>query len=182
MSNETYKFRRAYAVLGLKPGTPLGQVRRRYKALVKRWHPDRYATDPVGQAEAESRMREINVAFRRLTETLSPGKDNSPTEPSVAAQKPIRNRLTRDEIENLVQSIGTQSPLDGVLTTIGWVGEAVYGIFFLLSVVGAFVRVAMLFSQGASGSILMDPALLLFLAIILLMVLDEHRQRRNLER
>ncbi len=65
VSRDTYKLRRAYAVLGLKPGTPVGQVRRRYKALVKRWHPDRYATDPAGQAEAENRMREVWDEYRQ---------------------------------------------------------------------------------------------------------------------
>ena len=176
VSRDTYKLRRAYAVLGLKPGTPVGQVRRRYKALVKRWHPDRYATDPAGQAEAENRMREINVAYRRLAAALLTGREESPT----ASQKTTRDRLTRNEIENLVQSIGTQGPLDGVLNAIGWVGEAVYGFFFLLFIVGGFVRIAMLLLPGSSGSILMDPALLAFLAIILLMVWDEYRQRSNL--
>ena len=54
---------RAYATLGLPPVCSHRDAVRQYKALVKRWHPDQYATDPQGQAEAAQRMREINAAF-----------------------------------------------------------------------------------------------------------------------
>jgi hypothetical protein len=56
--------RRAYAVFGLRPGAPPAQVRRRYKALARQWHPDRHAREPRNQAEAASRMQEINAAYR----------------------------------------------------------------------------------------------------------------------
>ena len=182
MASDTYKLRRAYAILGLKPGTPISQARRRYKALVKMWHPDRYATDPVGQREAENRMREINAAYRRLVETLSPNDDTSPSSRSASSARPARERLSRDEIEHLVESIGTQGPLDDVLDAIGWVGDAFYGIVFLLFVVFGFMRVALLLWTGKFGDSWVDPFLLLFVVIVASMAWFEYRERRTLKR
>ena len=58
---------RAYATLGVAAGAPPDEVRKAYKALVRRWHPDRFARDPQGQAEAGLRLRAINDAFRMVT-------------------------------------------------------------------------------------------------------------------
>src|SRR5437899_6746225 len=60
---------RAYAILGLRPGSSSSEIKRRYKHLVKTWHPDRWAGDPTSQAEAAQRMREINLAWQVLTES-----------------------------------------------------------------------------------------------------------------
>jgi DnaJ-domain-containing protein 1 len=58
--------RRACAALGLPHDSSYATVRRRYRALVKTWHPDRFAADTQGQAEANLRMRVINDAYTTL--------------------------------------------------------------------------------------------------------------------
>ena len=50
-----------HAVLGLAPGATPDQVTATFRALAKRWHPDR-----GGGAEAERRMAEINAAYDLL--------------------------------------------------------------------------------------------------------------------
>jgi hypothetical protein len=55
--------RHAYAVLELSPPFTEARLKRRYKTLVKRWHPDQYQADPIGQAEATERLRQINIAY-----------------------------------------------------------------------------------------------------------------------
>lgn len=52
--------------LGLAPGAPPEEIKRAYLALVKRWHPDRFAHDPEQQKLAEDKLREINVAYESL--------------------------------------------------------------------------------------------------------------------
>lgn len=54
---------RAYTVLGLSPPVSKVRLNRRYKALVRRWHPDRYQNDASAQAEATQRLRDINIAY-----------------------------------------------------------------------------------------------------------------------
>ncbi|MBA7618492.1 hypothetical protein ES703_25819 [subsurface metagenome] len=50
----------AYAILGLKPNSPLDEVKNRYRVLANLYHPDR----PGGYEEA---MKLLNRAFARIT-------------------------------------------------------------------------------------------------------------------
>jgi hypothetical protein len=52
--------------LGLAPGASPEEIKRAYLALVKRWHPDRFAQDPEQQKLAEDKLRSINVAYEAL--------------------------------------------------------------------------------------------------------------------
>ena len=51
----------AYHRLGLGAGSPLGEVRKRRRELVKRHHPDRFV-DPEHRERAEKQTAEINAA------------------------------------------------------------------------------------------------------------------------
>ena len=51
-----------YEKLGVAPGTPLDQVEKAYKKLVKQYHPDLHPDDP----DAASKMAEINAAYDDL--------------------------------------------------------------------------------------------------------------------
>jgi hypothetical protein len=104
--------KRAYAILGLDPASSSSQVKERYKALVKKWHPDRFARDAASQTEATARMRMINDAYHLiLRRTPHPEVDVGPAPEeeirfsrSTTGGQPGR-RLTREEIEALVASI-----------------------------------------------------------------------------
>jgi len=105
--------RRAYATLGLPFGASPAQVKRRYRLLVKRWHPDRFVADPMGQAEASERLTHINAAYA----VLAGGVD------SAAPHTQAETGLSREQIDRMVQSIGTQSPVDWLL---GWFERFAY--------------------------------------------------------
>ena len=55
---------RHYAALGVAHGAPMDEVKRAYRRLVMRWHPDRYRGGD--RAEAERRFREITTAYEAL--------------------------------------------------------------------------------------------------------------------
>ena len=57
---------RAQTTLGLDDDFDLTGLKMRYKALVKRWHPDANG----GSAEAEERLKAINEAYRVLSRAL----------------------------------------------------------------------------------------------------------------
>jgi len=59
--------RQAHEVLGLPEGASPAERKQAYLTLVKRWHPDRFAHDPVQQRDAEEKLRTINVAYETLT-------------------------------------------------------------------------------------------------------------------
>ena len=118
--------RRAYAVLGLPAGSPYPAVRKRYMSLVKTWHPDRFASDPQGQAEAGERLRVINAAHSALARRLDV-RDTPRSSP-----KPVGRRLSREEIKSIVAAIGSEGPLDDLFRPFDRVGAFIEGALGVL--------------------------------------------------
>ena len=75
------ELRSAYAVLGLQPGASLQEVKQQFKTLVRRWHPDRFANDPQGKAEANDRLRVINQAYSTILQSRFGEASQSRREP-----------------------------------------------------------------------------------------------------
>jgi DnaJ-domain-containing protein 1 len=55
----------AYDRLGLMPGTPIDEVDKKRRELIKRYHPDRFS-DPEKRVRAERITAEINAAHDRI--------------------------------------------------------------------------------------------------------------------
>ncbi len=53
-------------MLGVKPGASEEEIKKAYRALVKKWHPDQYQNTPKHD-EAVEKMKEINAAYDMLT-------------------------------------------------------------------------------------------------------------------
>jgi hypothetical protein len=64
---------RAYQVLELEQTASPEDVKQAYRLLVKVWHPDRFPGDHRLQSAAEAKMKEINLAYERLSALASPG-------------------------------------------------------------------------------------------------------------
>src|SRR5262249_53484117 len=116
---------RAYATLELAANASAADLKKRYRLLVKRWHPDQWSGDAQGQAEAAVRMREIHDAYRRISVHLA-GHRPATMDPSATASRaagpdhaPPGHRLSREEIDRIVASLGTEGPLDWLLRPFG---------------------------------------------------------------
>lgn len=57
--------RNPYEVLGVREGTDIEGVKRAYKELVKKYHPDQYRNNPLSDL-AEEKLKEINEAYDYL--------------------------------------------------------------------------------------------------------------------
>ena len=57
----------SYHRLEIAPGCTWQEVRRAYKRLVKRWHPDHFHNDTRAQSLANEKIKEINCAFDLLS-------------------------------------------------------------------------------------------------------------------
>ena len=58
--------RRDYATLEVGFGAPLHEVRKSYKRLLHKYHPDRFSGDPEKQALANDVTQRLNEAFDRI--------------------------------------------------------------------------------------------------------------------
>jgi hypothetical protein len=132
----------AYATLGLRRGCTPSDVKKTYRKLVKRWHPDRHAADAAGQAEAELRMRDINRAFRLVADDIAgPRRGSTPVTPPTrgpAAEAVPRRAVdperpfSRREIEEMVAALGNVSPVDVVFEWIDLAGPFVAAFVLLV--------------------------------------------------
>src|SRR5207245_3511755 len=60
-----------YETLGIPKEASAERIKRSYRKLVKLYHPDQFPSRSREQAEAEKRMRDINVAYSILSKPLS---------------------------------------------------------------------------------------------------------------
>ncbi|MEF9934041.1 MAG: J domain-containing protein [Clostridium sp.] len=65
-----------YEVLGLKPGASQEEIKKAYRDLVKKYHPDRHTNNELKDL-AQERMREINEAYDSLSKNGSSTYNNS---------------------------------------------------------------------------------------------------------
>ena len=56
----------AYRLLDLPFGTPLADVNKRWRAYLKRCHPDRFHADPNRQVDATELTQQLNAAHARI--------------------------------------------------------------------------------------------------------------------
>lgn len=61
-----------YSVLGVDPGASDEEVRRAYRELARKYHPDNYQDNPLADL-AEEKMKEINEAYDQITRQRSGG-------------------------------------------------------------------------------------------------------------
>ena len=116
------RIERAYVTLELRPGVLPDEALQQYRRLVKRWHPDLYANDPQGQAEASRRMRQINAAFAVIRPSLRPpvpptpqsrsssGRATPRAAPSTAETAPrepppFGSRLRPEDVDSIVEAM-----------------------------------------------------------------------------
>ena len=60
-----------YKVLGVSPDASDEEIKKVYRDLVKKYHPDKYRDDPAMAPMAEEKIREINAAYDKIQDIRS---------------------------------------------------------------------------------------------------------------
>ena len=61
-----------YSVLGISPNASDDEVKKAYRELARKYHPDNYQNNPLADL-AEEKMKEINEAYDTITKQRSGG-------------------------------------------------------------------------------------------------------------
>ena len=70
-----------YEVLGVSPSASDEEIKKAYRALAKKYHPDNYANSPLADV-AEQKMKEVNEAYDMINQMRQKGR--------AQAQRPTR--------------------------------------------------------------------------------------------
>ncbi|PJI07706.1 MULTISPECIES: J domain-containing protein [Clostridium] len=125
-----------YKVLGVNENASQDEIKRAYRELVKKYHPDKYVNNPLKNL-AEEKMREINEAYDYLTKnsqnsTYSNSGSSYANNNSSADYYSIRNDLNRGDVssaERKLNSINSQDAewfflMGNVYARKGWYDNA----------------------------------------------------------
>ena len=66
----------AYKLLGVSPDATDEEIKQAYRALVRKYHPDKYAGTDLADMATE-KMKEINAAYEQIQEDRRRGGSNS---------------------------------------------------------------------------------------------------------
>ena len=72
-----------YSVLGVKPDASDDAIKRAYRELARKYHPDNYQNNPLADL-AEEKMKEINQAYDTITKMRSVSTPIPPPVPCTA--------------------------------------------------------------------------------------------------
>lgn len=64
-----------YEVLGISPNASNEEVKKAYKELAKKYHPDNYVDSPLADV-AEEKMKQVNEAYDEILRERTSGKKN----------------------------------------------------------------------------------------------------------
>jgi len=71
-----------FKTLNLTPAATPAQIKRAYRELVRRWHPDRFQQHSLqDQIYAEEKLKEITGAYRRISQVLNKQREHKPQPP-----------------------------------------------------------------------------------------------------
>lgn len=90
--NPVAEFERYYKILEIAPGASLAEVKRAYRLMARKWHPDRF-TNLEDKAIAEVRFKQIHLAYEQLTDyVLSDPQADRKSSPIASPAEPRSSR------------------------------------------------------------------------------------------
>lgn len=88
---------KCHEILELDPEASLDDVKQAYRDLVNIWHPDRVSNNPRLKRKAEEKLKEVNVAYKKMEAFLSSKQRLEPEQKEAAQRKTQAKPQTRTD-------------------------------------------------------------------------------------
>lgn len=95
-----------YEVLGVSQNATDEEIKAAYRKLVKRYHPDRFASDPEKQAAASEKLKQVNAAYDMITKMKQGNYTQAGGSPQFSA---VRMAIQRGELGNAESMLNSMS-------------------------------------------------------------------------
>ena len=131
-----------YQTLGVKPDASDDEIKKAYRDLARKYHPDNYQNNPLADL-AEEKMKEVNEAYDAITKLRSGGgggyssaggyqsayQQSQSSDPTFARVRTLINGNNLDQAEQLLRGINTRTAewyflAGSVAYRRGWLDEA----------------------------------------------------------
>ena len=87
-SKVAMNIQRCYEIFDLERGASLQEVEQAYRDLVNVWHPDRIPDNPRLKKRAEEKLKELNLAYEILKDSVRPRPDPAQAQTQAPYIKP----------------------------------------------------------------------------------------------
>ena len=120
---QPHSYESCYKILNIEDKASWDDLRKSYRSLIQKWHPDRYMDD-VGKSEANDKLKDLNTAYKVLsdyykrnntlplyTRNIPPSTEQKPTvQPKKKVkQSSIKKNIAATKRKNNIQHIFTVS-------------------------------------------------------------------------
>ncbi len=106
--NKQQSFTSHYKTLRLSQNSDLESCKYAYKRSVKQWHPDKFINNEEEQQFAEEKLKEINVAYFKITEYYQ----QNGVMPEISVTVSSRQNETAFDVSSLYQNLNTEKVLE----------------------------------------------------------------------
>jgi curved DNA-binding protein CbpA len=89
--------KKCYEILELDPEASLDDAKQAYRDLVNVWHTDRVSNNPRVKRKAEEKLKEVNVAYKKMEAFLSSKQRLEPEQKEAAQRKTQAKPQTRTD-------------------------------------------------------------------------------------
>ncbi|MFK5950594.1 MAG: J domain-containing protein, partial [Methylococcales bacterium] len=97
---KTYSYKDCFQILDITPDCSWAELRKSYKKLIQKWHPDRFKDNSKEKAGADNKIKTINIAFKQISSyyrsngSLPPIEEKPKTKQQVPPKKPSIKPVT----------------------------------------------------------------------------------------
>lgn len=92
-----------YSILGIAPTSSDEEVKKAYRDLVRKYHPDAYQNNPLADL-AEEKMKEINNAYETITQMRKGGQGATSSSPQGGYQSAEEQNPIYQQIRMMIQT------------------------------------------------------------------------------